>query len=223
MLCVLPAGLQPPSATLMFFIRLLSWLHCAFLAASSLTDCFPPCFLHLGYHWSLCLAQLTPAYGVTSMPIHPGCHRPFTRSVVRRSVADACRGLALCFLFLISAFYFHVRHPRSSLLQHVITPSVFTLRPFALYLSSWRVLVAYAFRTSLGIKLRPVFIIDCGRWRTRTSSSSQALRRITAALVGCRSIYFGRCARLFSLFQVAGLLHRFRLFPSLYRGTYLLG
>lgn len=99
MLCVLPAGLQPPSATLMFFIRLLSWLHCAFLAASSLTDCFPPCFLHLGYHWSLCLAQLTPAYGVTSMPIHPGCHRPFTRSVVRRSVADACRGLALCFLF----------------------------------------------------------------------------------------------------------------------------
>ena len=24
-------------------------------------------------------------------------------------------------------------------------------------------------------------------------------------------------------FQVAGLLHRFRLFPSLYRGTYLLG
>ena len=143
----------------MFFIRLLSWLHCAFLAASSLTDCFPPCFLHLGYHWSLCLAQLTPAYGVTSMPIHPGCHRPFTRSVVRRSVADACRGLALCFLFLISAFYFHVRHPRSSLLQHVITPSVFTLRPFALYLSSWRVLVAYAFRTSLGIKLRPVFIL----------------------------------------------------------------
>lgn len=58
-----------------------------------------PCFLHLGYHWSLCLAQLTPAYGVTSMPIHPGCHRPFTRSVVRRSVADACRGLTLCFLF----------------------------------------------------------------------------------------------------------------------------
>ena len=26
-----------------------------------------------------------------------------------------------------------------------------------------------------------------------------------------------------SLFQVAGLLHRFRLFPSLYRGNYLLG
>ena len=28
----------------------------------------------------------------------------------------------------------------------------------------------------------------CGRWRHRTAGSSQALRRITAALVGCRSI-----------------------------------
>ena len=148
---------------------------------------------------------------------------PF-HSLCRSSLCCLCLSWAcVVFSILISAFYFHVRHPRSSLLQHVITPSVFTLRPFALYLSSWRVLVAYAFRTSLGIKLRPVFIIDCGRWRTRTSSSSQALRRITAGLVGCRSIYFGRCARLFSLFQVAGLLHRFRLFPSLYRGTYLLG
>ena len=91
------------------------------------------------WSWSLCLAQLTPAYGVTSMPFLPGCHRPFSRSSVRRSVADACRGLALFFL-LICAFYVHVRHPRSSLLQHVITSSVFTLRPFALYLTSWRVL-----------------------------------------------------------------------------------
>ena len=29
------------------------------------------------WSWSLCLAQLTPAYGVTSMPFRPGCHRPF--------------------------------------------------------------------------------------------------------------------------------------------------
>ncbi len=64
------------------------------------------------WSWSLCLAQLTPAYGATSMPFHPGCRCPFSHSVFRRSVADACRGLPLCFLFLlISAFYFHVRSP----------------------------------------------------------------------------------------------------------------
>ena len=35
------------------------------LTASS--GLLPRCFLHLCYDWSLCLAQLTPAYGVTSM------------------------------------------------------------------------------------------------------------------------------------------------------------
>ena len=57
MLCVLPAGLQPPSATLMFFIRLLSWLHCAFLAASSLTDCFRP---------ASCTSAIIGAYALRS-------------------------------------------------------------------------------------------------------------------------------------------------------------
>jgi hypothetical protein len=64
-----------------------------------LSDCLSRYFLHLCYDWSLCLAQLTPACGVASMPIHPGCHRPFPHSVFRRSVADAYRGLPLCFLF----------------------------------------------------------------------------------------------------------------------------
>ena len=32
-----------------------------------LPDCFPRYFLHLCYDWSLCLTQLTPAYGVTSI------------------------------------------------------------------------------------------------------------------------------------------------------------
>ena len=99
MLCVLPAGLQPPFGhiTVIYQAAVLAPLRFprSFIAHRLLS----PCFLHLGYDWSLCLAQLTPAYGVTSMPIHPGCHRPFSRSVVRRSVADACRGLALCFLF----------------------------------------------------------------------------------------------------------------------------
>ena len=32
---------------------------------------------------------LAPAYGVTSMPFRPGCHRPFHHSVVLRSYASA--------------------------------------------------------------------------------------------------------------------------------------
>ena len=127
-------------------ITLLSWLHNAILVASRPIRLLTALLFAPLLCWSLCLAQLTPACGVASMPIHPGCHRPFLHSVFRRSVADACRGLPLCFLFLISAFYFHVRHPRSSLLQHVITPSVFTLRPFALYFTSWRVLGSFCGR-----------------------------------------------------------------------------
>ena len=55
-----------------------------------LPDCFPRYFLHLCYDWSLCLAQLTPTYGVTSMSFLPGCHRPF------------CRSACLCSLPLLS-------------------------------------------------------------------------------------------------------------------------
>ena len=46
------------------------------------------CFVRLASHPASCTSAmmelmpcaLTPAYGVASMPIHPGCHRPFLRS-----------------------------------------------------------------------------------------------------------------------------------------------
>ena len=68
----------------------------------------------------------------------PGCHLSLALSFVALLLIliVACR----CVFCLISAFYVHVRHPRSSLFQHVITSSVITLRPFALSLYSWRVL-----------------------------------------------------------------------------------
>lgn len=44
-------------ATLLLFIRLLSWLHYAFLAASSLTDCFRPAF---------CTSAMIGAYALRS-------------------------------------------------------------------------------------------------------------------------------------------------------------
>ena len=62
------------------------------------------------------------------MPFHPGCRCPFSHSVFRRSVADACRGLPLCFLFLlISAFLF----PRSLTLDRRCF-SMSSLRPSSL-------------------------------------------------------------------------------------------
>ena len=169
-------------------IRLLSWLHCAFLAASSLTDCFRP---------ASCTSAIIGVYALrNSLPLVVWLRYRFIQAAIALSLALPFVALLLmlvvgfrcvfCFDFCFSISTF--AHPRSSLLQHFITPSVFTHRPFALYLCSWRVLLAYAFRTSLGIKLRPVFIIDCGRWRIRTASSSQAFRGITAAVVGCRSI-----------------------------------
>ena len=91
-----------------------------------LSDCLPRYFLHLCYDWSLCLAQLTPACGVASMPIHPGCHRPFPHSVFRRSVADACRGFRCVFCF---DFCFSI--PRSLTLDRRCF-SMSSLRPSSL-------------------------------------------------------------------------------------------
>ena len=62
------------------------------------------CFLHLCYDWSLCLAQLAPAYGVTSMPFLPGCHRPFHRSNCLRSLPLLSLWL-LTFLFVWISFF----------------------------------------------------------------------------------------------------------------------
>ena len=79
---------------------------------------------------------LTPACGVASMPIHPGCHRPFYHSVVLRSITSAVVGFAL--LFKDSFLAIISLDPTASV---CLTQSVITLRPFALCFTSWRVLV----------------------------------------------------------------------------------
>ena len=107
-------------------ITLLSWLHNAILVASRPIRLLTALLFAPLLCWSLCLAQLTPACGVASMPIHPGCHRPFLHSVFRRSVADACRGLPLCFLF---DFCFSI--PRSLTLDRRCF-SISSLRPSSL-------------------------------------------------------------------------------------------
>ena len=54
-------------------------------------------------------------------------------------------------------------------------------------------------------------------WKVRESNPLliQGVQDVAAAVVGCRSIL-----SVGASFPVAGLLHRFRLFPSLYRGTF---
>ena len=94
-------------------------------------------FLHLCYDWSLCLAQLTPAYGVTSMSFRPGCHRPFRRSACLRSLLLLSQD---CVLSLFGSVCF-ASATLDHLLQHVLTLSDVTLRPFALSLPSWRILL----------------------------------------------------------------------------------
>ena len=153
MLCVLSAGLQPPFG----HITVIS--HAADLSTSPLR---PACF-----RVTSCTSAMVGTYALRNsflLTVWLRCR--FIQAATALPLALSFVALLLmlvvglrCVFCLISAFYVHVRHPRSSLLQHVITPSVFTLRPFALSLSSWRVLVAYAFRTSLGIKLRPIFIL----------------------------------------------------------------
>ena len=92
-------------------------------------------FLHLCYDWNLCLSQLAPAYGVTSMPFRPGCHRPFHYSVVLRSCASAVIVVARFSIRL--DFFIRFCHPLDIMLQHVLTSTVIALRPFTLSLYSW--------------------------------------------------------------------------------------
>ena len=143
-LCVLPGLATVPSidgATLSRFYTLLTYPRFYPLRPACLCDGFTHALfrlpLHLGYDWRLCLAQLTPAYGVTSMPFHQGCHRPSRRS------ASLCSLLLLsqdCVLSLfVSVSFASAIH--DIMLQHVLTSTVVTLRPFALFLSSWRILL----------------------------------------------------------------------------------
>ena len=71
-LAILSQGIQRPHY---YLVTLLSWLHNVLPVASRPIRLLTRYLLHLSYDWSLCLAQLTPAYGVTSFPFRPGCHR----------------------------------------------------------------------------------------------------------------------------------------------------
>ena len=102
--------------------------------------CFPRYFLHLGYDWSLCLSPSLLPYGVTSMSFRPGCHRPFHRSYCLRSLPLLSQD---CVLSSFGSVSFASAIP-DIVLQHVPTSTVVTLRPFALYLPSWRILLLVA-------------------------------------------------------------------------------
>ena len=137
MLCVLPAGLQPPSATLMFFIRLLSWLHCAFLAASSLTDCFRP---------ASCTSAIIGVYALrNSLPLVVWLRYRFIQAAIALSLALPFVALLLmlvvgfrCVFCLISAFLFHVRSPSivvASAFHHSVRLHSPALRPVFMQLA----------------------------------------------------------------------------------------
>ena len=78
---------------------------------------------------------LAPAYGVASMPFRPGCHRPFHHSVVLRSYASAVIVVARFSIRL--DFFIRFCYPLDIMLQHVLTSTVITLRPFTPYFNSW--------------------------------------------------------------------------------------
>ena len=136
LLCVLPAGLQPPSATLLS-IRLLSWLHCAFLAASSLTDCFRP---------ASCTSAIIGVYALrNSLPLVVWLRYRFIQAAIALSLALSFVALLLmlvvgfrCVFCLISAFLFHVRSPSivvASACHHSVRLHSPALRPVFMQLA----------------------------------------------------------------------------------------
>ena len=122
--------------------------------------CFPRYFLNLCYDWSLCLAPSLPPYGVTSMSFRPGCHRPFHRSYCLRSLPLLSQD---CVLSSFGSVSFASAIP-DIVLQHFLTSTVVTLRPFALSLYSWRILF-------------------CGRSGIRTRDVLRFLHRLSEALI----------------------------------------
>ena len=76
---------------------------------------------------------LAPAYGVTSMSFRPGCHRPFHRSACLRSLLLLSQD---CVLSLFGSVSFASAIP-DLVLQHVLTSTVVTLRPFTPCFNCW--------------------------------------------------------------------------------------
>ena len=113
---------------------------------SSLTVCFRPASCTSAMMEFMPCA-LTPAYGVASMPFRPGCHRPFHHSVVLRSYASAVIVVARFSIRL--DFFIRFCHHLDIMLQHVLTSTVITLRPFTPYFNSWCILLAIYYYTPL--------------------------------------------------------------------------
>lgn len=126
------------------------------------------------------------------MPFHPGCHRPFYRSTDVRSLPLLSLGL-LAVLFDFCLFY--ASATLDHLLQHVLTSTVVTLRPFAPYLPSWRVLLfvegagiepamSYAFFAAYPRHLIPFqrLFQCCLRPLSHPSVSCSVCRNVIAAL-----------------------------------------
>ena len=95
--------------------------------------CFPRYFLHLCYDWSLCLAPSLPLVVWLRCRFIQAATALFIVSVFRRLYAYAVVDVVCFFLFC----YFIIRDHIASAF---FVPSVITLRPFALYLTSLRVL-----------------------------------------------------------------------------------
>ena len=103
------------------------------------------------------------------------------------------------------------------LFPHHLAPRFQSLSlPFRFHQSASPVLQYVSLLAGI-ISIRPSAFVEGGV--LETPAHPKLFQGITTALVGCRSISFGRCARLltvppYSIF--AGLLHCFRLFPSVF-------
>lgn len=125
LLCVLPAGLQPPMATLMS-IRLLSWLHYALLAASSLTDCFRP---------ASCTSAMIGAYALrNSLPLVVWLRCRFIQAAIALFLIQSSVALLLMLVVgfrCVFCFDFCFLFPRSLTLDRRCF-SMSSLRPSSL-------------------------------------------------------------------------------------------
>lgn len=115
---------------------------------------------------------LTPAYGLASMPFHPGCHRPFHpfQSSVALLLRLSWASVSLHLTFFVS--YFTLRlycKPIVIVLSNVITPSVITLRPFTPCLNSWCILRGLLLHPAALVVLQ-VFTPDGVLWKVRESN-----------------------------------------------------